>query len=171
TPLHRALGRLVGAVATGTLTNCQAARRALLAAEPSARAVAVLENGVDLDRFLDVPPVQLPGGPGRVGAVANLRPVKGLDVLVEAAARLAGGCPRATFAVAGEGEERANLERLAAVRGLGERFRLCGAIGDIPEFLSGLHVAVLPSHSEGMSNAVLEYMAAGRPVVATAVGA
>src|SRR5262249_4735618 len=51
------------------------------------------------------------------------------------------------------------------------RFALPGAVADVPGFLAGLDVAVLPSRAEGMSNALLEYMAAGRPVVATPVGA
>src|SRR5262249_13308183 len=51
------------------------------------------------------------------------------------------------------------------------RFHLPGSVKDVPGFLARLDVAVLPSRAEGMSNAVLEYMAAGRPVVATAVGA
>ncbi len=51
------------------------------------------------------------------------------------------------------------------------RFRLRGGVDDMPGFLAGLDVAVLCSHAEGMSNALLEYMAAGRPIVATAVGA
>ena len=76
-----------------------------------------------------------------------------------------------SFHVAGEGEQRPELERLIADLGLGDRFRLVGNVADVPGFLAGLDVAVLPSHAEGMSNAVLEYMAAGRPVVATDVGA
>ena len=48
---------------------------------------------------------------------------------------------------------------------------LRGALGDIPAFLGSLDIAVLPSHSESLSNALLEYMAAGRPIVATHVGA
>ena len=55
--------------------------------------------------------------------------------------------------------------------GLIGRVVLHGAVADIPAFLAALDVTVLPSHAEGMSNAVLEYMAAGRPVVATDVGA
>jgi glycosyltransferase involved in cell wall biosynthesis len=173
TPRHRFLGWLLGGFATGTLTNCQAARRAVLEAETvRPDRVFVLENGVDHERFLAVPPLRprAPGEPCRVGVVANLRPVKGLDVLVEAAALLAKGHP-ATFEAAGEGEQRGELERLAAGLGLAGKFRLCGAVADIPDFLSRLDVAVLPSRSEGMSNALLEYMAAGRAVVATAVGA
>jgi glycosyltransferase involved in cell wall biosynthesis len=173
TPLHRFLGRLLKALSTGAVANCEAARRALLADEgPLPETVTVLANGVDLDRFLAVPPLTgRPAGVPRVGAVANLRPVKGLDVLVRAATLLAETHPLAAFQVAGEGELRAPLERDIAVRGLAERFTLAGSVADIPRFLAGLDVAVLCSRAEGMSNAVLEYMAAGRAVVATAVGA
>src|ERR1700751_3099138 len=52
-----------------------------------------------------------------------------------------------------------------------ERFQLVGTQSAVPDFLAALDVAVLTSRAEGMSNAVLEYMAAARPIVATAVGA
>jgi glycosyltransferase involved in cell wall biosynthesis len=186
TPLHRRLCRLLNVFATRTLTNCEAGRQALLAAEqPRPETVLVLENGVDLDRSRDIPPLAahpphpcpLPqGGEGRVrgmrvGVLANLRPVKGLDVFVRAAARIHNRHPRAVFTVAGEGELRATLEQQAAAEGLARHFTLSGSVADVPGFLAGLDVAVLCSHAEGMSNALLEYMAAGRPIVATAVGA
>jgi glycosyltransferase involved in cell wall biosynthesis len=173
TPWHRRLGRLLNRFTTATIANCRAARTALLDAEaPRAETVVVLENGVDLDRFLTVPPPSacLSVAPC-VGTVANLRPVKGVDVLVRAAATLADSHPRVRFYVAGEGDARTALERQAAESGLTERWHLLGAITDVPDLLSRLDVAVLPSRAEGMSNAVLEYMAAGRPIVATAVGA
>jgi glycosyltransferase involved in cell wall biosynthesis len=186
TPLHRRLGRLLNAFTTQTIANCAAARQALLAAEqPRPESVLVLENGVDLDRFRDIPPLTarpphpypLPlGGEGgvrgpRVGVVANLRPVKGLDVFVRAAALVHARHPRAVFTVAGEGEQRKALEQQAAAEGLTEHFSLPGIVADVPGFLAGLDVAVLCSHAEGMSNALLEYMAAGRAIVATCVGA
>jgi glycosyltransferase involved in cell wall biosynthesis len=171
TPMHRRLGRLLNAVTTGSVVNCAAARDALLAAEgPRPETVTVLENGVDHARFLAVPPCAR-GTPRTVGAVANLRPVKGLDVLLHAAARLADEHPGLEFQIAGEGEMRGPLEESARERGLEGRFRLLGGVSDIPAFLADLDVAVLCSRSEGMSNALLEYMAAGRPIVATAVGA
>jgi glycosyltransferase involved in cell wall biosynthesis len=172
TPLHRRLGRALNALTTGTLTNCRAARRALLDAErPEPESVYVLENGVDLGRFLAVPQADaaLPHVPC-IGAVANLRPVKGVDVLVAAAVLAAKQHPRAVFRVAGEGGQRGELEAAAAGQGLVGRFLLPGAAADVPGFLAGLDVAVLPSRAEGMSNALLEYMAAGRPIVATEVG-
>jgi glycosyltransferase involved in cell wall biosynthesis len=174
TPQHRWLGRLLNRITTGSVTNCQAAAAALLAAEgPPPESVVVLGNGVDLDRFAAVPRLTMPppGAPVRVGAVANLRPVKGLGVLVEAAALLSRDHPGITFEVVGEGNLRPSLEALIAGRGLAARFLLPGPVSDVPGFLAGIHVAVLCSHAEGMSNALLEYMAAGRAVVATAVGA
>lgn len=174
TPLHRLLGRLLGPLTTRTLTNCHAARSALLAAEaPRPGSVVVLENGVDVERFQNVAPVA-PWSEGtivRIGALANLRPVKGLEVLIDAAALVACDHPHVRFEVGGEGQQRDALQRHMATRGLTGRLVLSGAVRDVPAFLAGLHIAVLSSHSEGMSNAVLEYMAAGRPTVATAVGA
>jgi glycosyltransferase involved in cell wall biosynthesis len=174
TPLHRRLGRLLNRVTTCSVTNCRAAAEALLAAEgPPPESVVVLENGVDLDRFerieqLDMPP---PGEQVRIGAVANLRPVKGLDVLIDAAALLKTEHPQAIFEVAGEGDQREALEKQITDNGLTGCFLLPGGSDDVPGFLSGLHIAALCSHAEGMSNALLEYMAAGRAVVATRVGA
>ena len=123
----------------------------------------VLENGVDLGRFLaqrltrSVPPDS-----PCVGTVANLRPVKGVDVLVAAAALVTERYPRTIFRVAGEGGQRGDLETTIEHQGLSGRFLLPGGAEDVPSFLAGLDVAVLPSRSEGMSNALLEYMAAGR---------
>ena len=175
TPAHRALGRFYNRLITRTMANCEACRATLLSEErvPPA-SVLVLENGVDLERFLNVSTYRGPDtiGPRRVGIVANLRPVKGLDVFVRAAAHLAAAHPDLRFEVAGEGEQRSILEKKQArAAGLRGRVLLHGSVQDIPAFLAGLDVAVLSSRSEGMSNAVLEYMAAGRAIVATAVGA
>jgi glycosyltransferase involved in cell wall biosynthesis len=174
TRTHRVLGRLLNGLATGTVANCEAARQSLLYDEgPRPESVVVLENGVDFARFKDVPPVAARAGasPRRVGIVANLRPVKGLDLFLAAASEIAAAHPDAVFAAAGEGELREALGAEAAAKGLGERFHLLGPVADVPGFLATVDVAVLPSRAEGMSNALLEYMAAGRPIVATAVGA
>jgi glycosyltransferase involved in cell wall biosynthesis len=172
TPVHRRLGRLYNGLTTVTIANCEAARQALLRDEgPRPDSVVVLENGVDLERFRAVPPLNPAVPPRRVGAVANLRPVKGLDVLVRAAAAVCAAHPGTTFAVAGEGESRPALQRQITDEGLMDRFALPGSVSNIPAFLAGVDVAVLSSRAEGMPNAVLEYMAAGRAIVATAVGA
>jgi glycosyltransferase involved in cell wall biosynthesis len=174
TPTHRVLGRILNGLTTHTITNCAAARAALLADEqPDADRVFVLENGVDVQRFLRINPVNRkpPGAPRLVGAVANLRAVKGLELLIDAARRLLPTHPELRFRVAGEGEHRPELEHLVRVHGLADRFDLSGRVADIPAFLSELDVAVLCSRAEGLPNAVLEYMAAARPIVATEVGA
>jgi glycosyltransferase involved in cell wall biosynthesis len=173
TPTHRRLGRILNRLVTGTVTNCEACRQALLADErPSPESVVVLENGVDLGPFLGIPPARAtqPGELRQVGAVANLRPVKGIDCLVEAAGLVTAAHADVEFRVAGEGPARPALERRLAELGLGDRFALPGTVSDIPAFLASLDVAVLCSRSEGMPNAILEYMAAGRAIVATAVG-
>lgn len=168
---HRALNRLVGRLADVTLTNTADGKRALVEAEGlSPDRVAVIENGVDVERFADFPP-PFTGPAVRVGCVANLRPVKNIGGLMRAARRVLDRFPDVTFEVAGDGEQRAELEQLHAALRLGDRFVLRGSVTDVPGFLRSVDVAVLPSHSEGMSNALLEYMAAGRAVVATAVGA
>jgi glycosyltransferase involved in cell wall biosynthesis len=172
TPRHRVLGGLLRCLVDMTLTNTPAGKQALVEREGyRPERVTVLANGVDTRRFsrLLLPDTSKPWV--KVGCVANLRPVKNIDGLMRAAKVALARFPKLVFEVAGDGEQRAELERLHAELGLGDRFRLRGAVADVPEFLRTVDIAVLPSHSEGMSNALLEYMAAGRAVVATAVGA
>src|SRR5262249_9514675 len=91
TPLHRRLGRALNILTTQSIANCEAARQALLAAEqPRPETVLVLENGVDLERFADIPPLEARSAAdeSHIGVVANLRPVKGLEVFVRAAAQV-----------------------------------------------------------------------------------
>jgi sugar transferase (PEP-CTERM/EpsH1 system associated) len=143
---------------------------------PAAR-IEVLHNGVDLAGFaagdagrrarardrLGVSPDQ-----PVVGSVGRLAAVKNYALLLRAFAALA--APRGVLALVGEGPERAALERLGAELGLGDRLRLLGHRDDVRELLPGLDVFVLPSLSEGMSNTLLEAMACGVAVVASAVG-
>jgi glycosyltransferase involved in cell wall biosynthesis len=169
---HRRLGRLIGHLAGLTLTNSEDGRRELIAAEGLAPCrVRVIENGVDLDRFSDTRPPDTGGTLIRVGTVANLRPVKNIDGLIRAATAVCRTDPRVRFEVAGGGNDHPLLEQQIRAAGLGDRFVLRGPVADVPKFLSTLDIAVLPSHSESMSNALMEYMAGGRPIVATDVGA
>jgi glycosyltransferase involved in cell wall biosynthesis len=79
--------------------------------------------------------------------------------------------PEVHLEVAGDGPERAALEALRDSLGLQEHLTFHGSVSDVPRFLQRGTLGVLPSHSEGMSNALLEMMAAGLAVVATDVGA
>jgi glycosyltransferase involved in cell wall biosynthesis len=171
TPRHRWLGRMVGRLAHTTLTNSDDARRSVIAAESlSPDRVRVIENGVDVRRFTVGGPPDTGGSVVRVGAVANLRPVKNVDGLIRVAADICHDDGRVRFDVAGEGEQRLELESQIRDAGLIGRFVLCGSVDDVPTFLDSIDIAVLSSHSESMSNALLEYMAAGRAIVATDVG-
>jgi glycosyltransferase involved in cell wall biosynthesis len=140
--------------------------------------VARPESSKGVEAYLDPPrPSQsLRGchphceGEHRIGITANLRPVKDLDVFIRAAGLVADTHSYVTFHIAGEGELRRNLEQLVAQLHLTDRAFLPGTIQDVPGFLAKLDIAVLCSRSEGMSNAILEYMAAGKAIAATAVG-
>jgi glycosyltransferase involved in cell wall biosynthesis len=167
----RVLNRLIRPWVTRSLTNSEGGREQLIRQDGvSADRVTVIENGVDLDRFPDVRPPAF-GETVRVGCVANLRPVKNIDGLMRAAQLVLELSAKVEFEVAGDGPDRPRLEQLRRELALGDRFRLRGSLADVPEFLRSLDLAVMPSHSEGMSNAVLEYMAAGRAIVATDTGA
>jgi glycosyltransferase involved in cell wall biosynthesis len=72
--------------------------------------------------------------------------------------------------LAGDGEQRADFERQVAELGLQKNFYFLGRRDDIPEVLACCDMAVLPSKAEGLPNAVLEYMSAGLPVIASRVG-
>jgi len=167
---HRMLGRVLRPWVDIVLTNTDAGREQLVANEGlAANRVAVIENGVDLERFPVIS--ALPNQSITIGCVANLREVKNIDGFMRAAKIVCDRFPDVLFEVAGDGELRPNLEHLRTKLDLTDRFLLRGSVADVPGFLSSLSIAVLPSHSEGMSNALLEYMAAGRAIVATDVGA
>jgi glycosyltransferase involved in cell wall biosynthesis len=95
---------------------------------------------------------------------------KGLDVLLDALARLPETTPRAQLWIAGDGPERAALERRAEDLGLADRVRFLGPRSDAADLLAACDLFVLPSRLEGLGVAALEAMAAARPVVASRVG-
>ena len=105
-----------------------------------------------------------------VGSVGYMHRRKRFDLLITAAAILRGEFPNLRMFIAGDGDERPALERLIATLSLGTMVRLLGRRSDVGELLGGLDVAVCSSDHEGSSIAVLEYMGAARPIVATRVG-
>jgi glycosyltransferase involved in cell wall biosynthesis len=170
----RWFGRWINKWVDATVANCDACRRAVVAdwRVPS-ESVSIIPNGVDLSRF-SASKESYSSSNGRaaqrVGIVANLRPIKNIELFIRAAARLASAHPNTHFDIAGEGDSRASLQVLIDSLGLGRRVTLRGSVSDVPAFLRGLDIGVLCSLSEGSPNAIMEYMAAGLPTVVTDVG-
>lgn len=132
--------------------------------------------GLDLAPFLDPPRGILRGELGLdprtplVGIVARLVPIKGLDVFLDAAVRVHADLANARFVVVGDGEERSALAERTRRLGIADRVRFLGWRADLAAIYGDLDVLALTSRNEGTPVSIIEAMAAGRPVVATAVG-
>jgi glycosyltransferase involved in cell wall biosynthesis len=174
-PARRWLFRRTAAVFAASEAIATAARAARLTRGP----LAVIPGAVDISRFTpeaDPSAVrqELRLGPGPVvGCVARLVPGRGHDVLLEAAARLRSRWPMLRVLLVGRGDGRPALERRVADLGLGDVVVFAGYRGDdLPEVLTALSCfALLGGGSEESGRAVLEAMAAGRPVIAGRFGA
>jgi glycosyltransferase involved in cell wall biosynthesis len=105
-----------------------------------------------------------------IGTVGSLRAQKAHHVLLRATVELARDRPGIQVLIAGDGPERESLGRLAAELGVADSVRFLGARGDVPDVLRALDVAVCSSDFEGSPLAVMEYMDAALPIVATSVG-
>jgi glycosyltransferase involved in cell wall biosynthesis len=105
-----------------------------------------------------------------VGTVCALRPQKALEVLLRAAATLRTEFPGLRVLIVGDGPERERLESAAASLGLGETVQFLGQRTDVLELLTAFDVAASSSDFEGSPLAMMEWMEAGLPVVATRVG-
>jgi glycosyltransferase involved in cell wall biosynthesis len=108
-----------------------------------------------------------------VTTVGNIRRVKGHDIFIKAAALIVPRFPNVSFSIAGDVLEPgyfAELQALVLDLNLSNHFHFKGSVTDLQQHLSSADIFVLPSRSEGFSNAVIEAMAASLPVVATQVG-
>lgn len=137
----------------------------------------VIYNGIDLAAFDEasegtVSPEfeQFIAGKRVVSIAANLRPVKNIGQFVDAAAAVAARFEDVVFAIMGDGTLRDQLEQQAARLGISEKTIFLGSVPHVAPYLRRSWIGCLSSTSEGFSNSVVEYMAAGLPVVATRVG-
>jgi sugar transferase (PEP-CTERM/EpsH1 system associated) len=144
-----------------------------------ARRITVIHNGVDSKRFFPNPTARarvreelgFSSAEFCIGCVGNLSPVKDYPTLIAAVGEVAQACRDWRLVIIGDGPERQKLEGLLhAHPDWSDRVSLLGLSHRVPELLNGMDVYVLPSIIEGISNALLEAMATGLPVVATATG-
>ncbi|MGI9106252.1 MAG: glycosyltransferase [Pyrinomonadaceae bacterium] len=176
--VERSAYRLAHAI----IANAEAVREQLINEGVRAEKIDVVYNGLDLERLTPrrnvgrdetLAALNLPRAGARriVTIVANLRhAVKDHPTFLRAARRVREAVPEAAFVIAGEGELMESLQALAAELNLTNDLFFIGRCERVPELLAVSEVCVLSSVAEGFSNSILEYMAAGRAVVATDVG-
>jgi glycosyltransferase involved in cell wall biosynthesis len=182
TPMQRRVQRAVCRFADRVVVNADAVKDWLVDEGYDERRITVIRNGIDPAPFgrkaapgklhyeLGVPP-----NTPLIAVLSRVSPIKGLEYFLDAAAVVSAKIPDARFLIVGKADTRdagyqRQLEAHADRLGLSRRVVFTGLRMDVPELLDDVSVSVLPSLSEGLSNVLLESMAAGVPVVATRVG-
>jgi glycosyltransferase involved in cell wall biosynthesis len=134
--------------------------------------IRVIRNGIDVSCFQ--PSINLrctDNEPVVIGVAARLAPMKGIEYLLDALGILAREGLTFRLKIAGEGGHRAILESCVQEAGIGNQTLFLGHLENMPAFYHSIDIYVLPSIStEGLPLGILEAMASGLPVVATAVG-
>jgi glycosyltransferase involved in cell wall biosynthesis len=159
---------------------------AIVAVSPSDRERMIVLERIPAEKVVYIPngiPDRPPGNNERarselglgasdqvVGTVCGLRPQKELETALRALSMLAPQRPRLQFVVVGDGPERGRLERLAEDLGVPTRFLGHRPNEEVPALLAAMDVLVCSSRFEGMPLAVLEWMAAGKAIVASRIG-
>lgn len=180
TTAQRTVERNAFKLAHAVVANATAVKEQLIGEGVRKDKIAVIYNGIDLTRFKQngsrdeaLARLQLDNLRGRpvITMVANFEyRVKDHPMLLRTAQRVTREVPEAIFVIAGEGELRAEMEQLAVDLGVKESCLFTGRCASVPDLLAASDICVLSSQAEGFSNSILEYMAAGRAVVATNVG-
>jgi glycosyltransferase involved in cell wall biosynthesis len=158
--------RVIGRLATRVVCVSEVERREGLAAGVcTPERTVVIHNAIDV---ADVPRARHEGEMPTILSVGRLAPPKDFVILVRALAELGQGSFRAW--IVGDGPDRASLEAEVEQLGLGGAVQFLGARHDVPELMAQADLFVLSSRSEGLPLSIIEAMAAGLPVVASAVG-
>jgi glycosyltransferase involved in cell wall biosynthesis len=181
TPAQKSAQKLFCRMADCILANAEGVRRWLIREGYPARKIQVIRNGV-----LKPPPMVGAGWLRKefglapdarlIAVCSRLNRMKGLEYFIDAAAIVSRQRPDVRFLIVGgnghrsDGDYQAELERYAASHGLESRVIFTGFRTDVARMLQEIDISVLPSLSEGLSNTLLESMAAGVPVIATKVG-
>ena len=142
-----------------------------------AEKLVVIHNGIELTRYARKPAelglhreLGVPSDTPLVAVFARLNELKGIEYFLRAVAGLIERFDNVRFLIVGDGASRVALEKFAGELGLNKHVVFLGFRLDVPTLLSEVSLSVLPTLSEGLSNSLLEAMAASVPVVATRVG-
>jgi glycosyltransferase involved in cell wall biosynthesis len=173
--LYAAIDRLALRAFDGVATMSREVAMKLARSGVRALNLHVISNGVDCAAFEHCRPTlrnELPRvGGSIVGLVARMVPAKGVPVFLRAARQVLKVDPDVTFVLIGGGPSQADFEQMAEELGVAQNVVFTGARRDMPGVYASLDVLALPSLEEAMPMAVLEGMSAGKPVIATPVGA
>lgn len=178
---QKSVQRAAYSLAHKIVANSNAVRDKLIAEGTSPEKVTVVYNGLDVRRLmsqsmsraeaLKLLGLDIDENRRFISIVANMRhEVKDYPMFLRAARQVADAVPEATFLLAGEGELMESLRDLVSGLGIQDSTRFLGRCDRVAELLGISEICVLSSKAEGFSNSILEYMAAGRPVVVTKVG-
>jgi len=139
--------------------------------------IETIYNGVDLEQFMAPKEsenlrqiIGMPEGTPVIGTVVRLSPEKGVHIFLNAARKILNDFPSVHFIIVGDGPERKRLKDMTYELAIQSNVHFLGARNDIPQILSLFDIGVMASNIENFSNAILEYMAAAKPVVATNIG-
>ena len=175
--LYGALDRRALRSFDGVVTVSEEVRSRLLGAGVRPERIRLIRNGVDLRPFVAAAnqrSERVNDRPLRVGLAGRLSPEKGIEIFLQAIAQWRSAKNSASagveFVVVGEGPERSRLEALQNELGLNEQVTLAGHNADMPSFYASVDLLVSSSRQEGLPIALLEGMASGLPLLATAVG-
>jgi glycosyltransferase involved in cell wall biosynthesis len=182
TPMQKRAERVAFRLAHRVIANCLVVQNQLIMEGVGPARIIQHYNGLELERLKVNPALGreealasfgLPQDPARrfITIVANLHnPVKDHRMFLRAAARVRAVVPDAAFVIAGEGNLMGGLRELATQLGIERDVFFIGRCENVANLLFASDLGVLSSKAEGFANAILEYMAAGLPVVATDVG-
>jgi glycosyltransferase involved in cell wall biosynthesis len=146
-------------------------RDAIRARVAAAEKIVTILNGIDVDSFGRTSMQEarqklgLEGEDPLIGVANRLAPKKGMEHLIEAFRQIHECHPHVRLVLLGEGPSQTELERQARSTGFGDRIHFPGFRRNVPELLAAFDIIAQPSISEGLSLAILEAMAAGKPVV------
>jgi L-malate glycosyltransferase len=172
--LFKTLLSVVNLKFDGIIANCNRVKEYVSWKEKTSMdKIKVIYNGIDIPYDMVEPPSVFSDYKADIwiGITANFKPVKRVDMFLNGLAYLKNMSTVNFHAIIlGEGNEEGSLRDLARELGLSSIVHFIGSVDNVCAYLKHLNVGVLCSDKEGFSNAVMEYMACGLPVVATAIG-